>query len=139
MRGAYLDMQDIFLEVPIMIISLISLPIVLVDIYKQYYHKSIVSTKKTLFIMQLISSLMWIILGVMNKQWFMLLSATNNILQSIVILFYIHRINSTHFQVVPHWTKTRAPSVRSTQHMNNSIVLIGAFICKRLVPGLYRL
>jgi hypothetical protein len=102
MRGAYLDMQDIFLEVPIMIISLISLPIVLVDIYKQYYHKSIVSTKKTLFIMQLISSSMWIILGVMNKQWFMLLSATNNILQSIVILFYIHRINSSHFQVVPH-------------------------------------
>jgi len=99
MGRVYLDMQDIFLEVPIMIISLISLPMVLNDIYKQYYKLSAVRTKKTIFIMQFMSSSMWIILGVMNKQWFMLLSATNNILQTMTILYYIHRINSQYYTV----------------------------------------
>ena len=86
-------MQDIFLEIPILVIALFSLPLVLNDIYMQYTGRSVVSTKKTLFIMQFMSSMLWITLGVMNKQWFMLLSATNNIIQIVLIIYYVHRIN----------------------------------------------
>ena len=85
-------MQDIFLEIPILLISLFSLPIVLNDIYMQYKDKSVVCTKKTLFIMQFISSSFWITLGIMNKQWFMLLSSTNNIIQTMSIIYYVSRI-----------------------------------------------
>jgi len=85
-------MQDIFLEIPILLISLFSLPIVLNDIYMQYKGNSVVCTKKTLFIMQFISSSFWITLGIMNKQWFMLLSSTNNIIQTMSIIYYVSRI-----------------------------------------------
>jgi len=125
MGRVYLDMQDIFLEVPVMIISLLSLPIVLNDIYKQYYKLSAVRTKKTLFIMQFMSSSMWIILGVMNKQWFMLLLATNNILQTMTILYYIHRINSSYFEVNEIW------------HFCHSVQVEGRVQCATVEKGIY--
>ena len=86
-------MQDIFLEIPILVILLFSLPLVLNDIYMQYKGRSTISTKKNLFIMQFTSSMMWITLGIMNKQWFMLLSATNSIIQIVLIIYYVHCIN----------------------------------------------
>jgi hypothetical protein len=77
-----------------MAISLISLPVTLNNIYMQTKHKVSVGTKKTMFVLQLFSSSLWITLGVMNKQWFMLLSASNNIVQTICILYLISELNN---------------------------------------------
>ena len=97
-KDAFHRMQDIFLEVPILVIALFSLPLVLNDIYMQHKGNSNVSTKKSLFIMQFTSSILWISLGIMNKQWFMLLSATNNIIQVVLIIYYVHRIQERQTQ-----------------------------------------
>jgi len=43
--------------------------------------------------MQLLSSALWVTLGVITKQWFMLLAASNNIVQTICILYVIDRLN----------------------------------------------
>jgi len=40
-----------------------------------------------MFVLQLLSSALWVTLGVMTKQWFMLLAASNNIVQTICILY----------------------------------------------------
>ena len=49
-----------------------------------------IETKKTMFALSFISSSLWIVLGIINKQWFMLLSASNHILQIICILYLIN-------------------------------------------------
>ena len=49
-----------------------------------------VETKKTMFALSFISSSLWIILGIINKQWFMFLSAINHILQITCILYLIN-------------------------------------------------
>jgi len=46
-----------------------------------------------MFVLQLLSSALWVTLGVMTKQWFMLLAASNNIVQTICILYVIDRLN----------------------------------------------
>jgi hypothetical protein len=85
--------NTIYFEIPIMAISLISLPVTLNNIFMQSRHKVVVGTKKTMFVLQLLSSSLWITLGVMNKQWFMLLSASNNIVQTLCILYVIDCMN----------------------------------------------
>ena len=83
-------MNTLYLEIPIMMISLINLPITLNNIYMQSRGAVQVETKKTMFALSIISSCLWIILGIINKQWFMLLSASNNILQLTCILYLIN-------------------------------------------------
>ena len=73
-----------------MMISLINLPITLNNIYMQSRGTVQVETKKTMFALSCISSSLWIILGIINRQWFMLLSASNNILQMTCILYLIN-------------------------------------------------
>ena len=93
------DMADvrmfntIYLEVPIMAISLISLPVTLNNLYMQSRRTVAVGTNKAMFVLQLFSSGLWITLGVLTKQWFMLLAASNNVVQTICILYVIDRLN----------------------------------------------
>jgi len=85
--------NTIYFEVPIMTISLISLPVTLNNLYMQSKRTVVVGTNKTMFVMQLLSSALWVTLGVITKQWFMLLAASNNIVQTICILYVIDRLN----------------------------------------------
>jgi len=83
-------MNTLYFEIPIMMISLISLPITLNNIYMQSRGTVQVGTKKTMFALSFISSSLWITLGIITKQWFILLSASNNILQTTCILYLIN-------------------------------------------------
>jgi len=83
-------MNTLYFEIPIMMISLISLPITLNNIYMQSRGTVQVETKKTMFALSFISSSLWIVLGIINKQWFMFLSASNHILQITCILYLIN-------------------------------------------------
>jgi len=86
-------LNTIYLEVPIMAISLTSLPVTLNNLYMQSKRTSVEGTNKAMFVLQLLSSILWITLGVLTKQWFMLLAASNNIVQTICILYIINRLN----------------------------------------------
>ena len=86
-------MNTIYFEVPIMAISLISLPVTLNNLYMQSKGTVVVGTNRAMFFLQLLSSSLWITLGIITKQWFMLLAATNNIVQTICILYVIDRLN----------------------------------------------
>jgi len=86
-------LNTIYLEVPIMAISLTSLPVTLNNLYMQSKGTSVEGTNKAMFVLQLLSSILWITLGVLTKQWFMLLAASNNIVQTICILYIINRLN----------------------------------------------
>ena len=86
-------MNTIYFEVPIMAISLISLPVTLNNLYMQSKGTVVVGTNRAMFFLQLLSSILWITLGIITKQWFMLLAATNNIVQTICILYVIDRLN----------------------------------------------
>jgi len=79
-----------------MIISLFSLPIKLNGVYIQVEPRIQVEvgTKKTTCFLQLISSSLWIMLGVVKEQWFMSLLSTNNTIQYIFLLHVIDQINT---------------------------------------------
>jgi len=81
-------LNTLVFEIHIMIICLVSLPVTLNNVYMQSKGKVVVGTKKTMFVWQLISGSLWITLGVLTKQWFMLLSALYNIFQTFCILRY---------------------------------------------------
>jgi len=83
-------MNTLYFEVPIMLIGLMNLTITLNNIYMQSRGTVQVETKKTMFALSFISSSLGIILGIINKQWFILLSASNYILQITCILYLIN-------------------------------------------------
>jgi len=85
--------NTIYFEVPIMAISLISLPVTLNNLYMQSRGTVVVGTNKAMFFLQFLSSSLWITLGIITKQWFMLLAATNNIVHTICILYVIDCLN----------------------------------------------
>jgi len=85
--------NTIYFEVPITAISLTSLPVTPNNLYVQSKGTIVEGTNKAMFVLQLLSSISWITLGVLTKQWFMLLAASNNIVQTICILYIIDRLN----------------------------------------------
>lgn len=96
-------MSQVWIEIPILIISLGMYPYLLSKTYLEYKkriflehqnskivcHETKKSNGSTFFVVQLFVSILWCIFSIMTEQWFILLTSTNNIITISVILSYL--------------------------------------------------
>jgi len=83
--------QQIFFEVPILLLSLCCWITKLSQVYAQYIADIELEPSMVFFMLQLLLSTLWIICATISMQWLMLITTCNGFLCQISILFFMYK------------------------------------------------
>jgi len=95
-------MSQVFIEIPILLLSLCVYPVKLSQIYAEYVADIEVEPSMIFFMLQLLLSTLWCIAATLTMQWLMLITTCNSLLCQICIVYFMYKTRQRHHQKTHH-------------------------------------
>jgi len=95
-------MSQVFIEIPILLLSLCVYPVKLSQIYAEYVADIEVEPSMIFFMLQLLLSTLWCIAATLTMQWLMLITTCNSLLCQICIVYFMYKTRQRHHQTTHH-------------------------------------
>jgi len=107
----------VYLEVPIVLLSLCCWITKLSQVYSQYSSDVELEPSIVFFMLQLLLSTMWIICATLSMQWLVLITTCNGFLCQISIIFFMYKIRQReHAKILAGYMHVTSPSAAGLHH-----------------------
>jgi len=103
---------QVYLEVPIVLLSLCCWITKLSQVYSQYVADVELEPSIVFFMLQLLLSTMWIVCATLSMQWLVLITTCNGFLCQVSIIFFMYRIRQReHAKIHAGYMHVASPGV----------------------------